>query len=275
MTNKRGDYADKWAHIQHEYLVHAAEQYIVFIDKDLDVDWETSREYDAIGHKDRGRHNAILNDAAFLESTPCDGLNRHVQLHFKRLVGEAIARSLDQDYTSAEKMLKAAREYISARSQETSRFWYLSSSSVMTLPFILAGSAFWVWRDVFSRLLGPGTFWLAMSMVAGSLGALLSVIGRSGKLHFDCSAGRRLHYLEGASRIWAGALSGLLVALAVRTELILAPLARGGKMIPAMMIAAFVAGAAERLATSIISTIGGAKVTAPESGGKLEEHVNG
>jgi hypothetical protein len=153
-------------------------------------------------------------------------------------------------------MLKAAGTYLQARSQETSRFWYFTASFAMTAPFIVVGVAFWLWRGALTRALGPGLFWLVSSATAGSLGALLSVIGRTGKLTLDCSAGRALHYLEGASRIWAGALSGSIVALAVRTEVILAPLSRGEKTPAVMMLAALARGAGERLATSIISRVG-------------------
>jgi hypothetical protein len=112
-------------------------------------------------------------------------------------------------------------------------------------------------------MLGIGMLWLMLSAVAGAMGALLSVIARTGKLQFDCSSGRMLHYLEGASRIWAGALSGIVVALAIRTEMFLAPLARGEKLYAVMMIAAFAAGAVERLATSIISSVGSGNAKLP------------
>jgi len=267
LTTRQGDYADNWTHVKYKYLVHAAENFIVFIDDEIDVDWETSPAYDAVGYADGHRHNAILNDAALLESTPCGDLRDDVRLHFKRLIGEAIVRSLHHDYVSAASMLKAASTYILARSQEKSRFWYLSASFAVTAPVLLAGTAFWVWRGTLIRALNPGVYWLGLSAVAGSLGALLSVIGRTGKLVFDCSSGKALHYLEGASRICAGALSGVVVGLAVRTGVVLAPLSGGDRAPAVMMLAAFAAGAGERLAPSIISTIGtaGAKAT-PDKG---------
>jgi hypothetical protein len=46
----------------------------------------------------------------------------------------------------------------------------------------------------------------------------------------------------------------VLVALAVKSEFILAPLTRSGNTTTVIMLAAFAAGAGERLATSIIST---------------------
>jgi hypothetical protein len=82
------------------------------------------------------------------------------------------------------------------------------------------------------------------------------------KLKFDNSAGETLHYLEGASRIWLGALSGVIVALAVKSGFVLAPLSRNGDSITVLMLAAFVAGAGERLATSIISTFDSTHVAA-------------
>jgi hypothetical protein len=138
----------------------------------------------------------------------------------------------------------------------------------MVAPFVVAGGCLWWWRDPLLERLGDSGFWLLLAAVAGTLGALLSVIGRTGKLEFDCSAGRALHYLEGASRIWAGALSGVIAGAAVGTEMILAPLSRGDRSHAVMLLAALAAGTGERLATSIISTIGAAhpKVTEKEAG---------
>lgn len=260
VIKKRGDYADKWAHIKSTYLVLADAHFIVFLDDAGDIDWETSPEYDEKGHKDIQKHNAIMNEAALLEATPCDGVRADRKQHFKRMIGEAIVRSLGDDYTSAETMLAAAAKYIAARSLETSRLWYLSASAVFTLPFVLSGCVLWLWRAEFIPALGPVVFWLAMSAVVGSLGALLSVATRAGELKFDTSAGRTLHFMEAASRIWTGALCGVVVALAVRSEVILAPMSRGNKMTAIMILAAFAGGTAERLATSIIS-----KFSAPET----------
>src|ERR1700675_2074723 len=151
-------------------------------------------------------------------------------------------------------MLSEARAYIRARSEEISRRWYVSASAVMTVIMIVVGLGLCICRTPITAALTANFVWLAIAAVAGSCGALLSVIWRSGQLKFDCSAGKALHYVEGASRIWAGALSGVLVALSVKSEFILAPLTRSGNILPVMMLAAFVAGAGERLATSIIST---------------------
>jgi hypothetical protein len=250
-----GDSSEQWSHIERQTLIRETKDFIVCIDKKGEIYWETTPEYDEKRAPDRLAHNSILNDAALLEETPTEGLANDTIQQFLRLIGESIVCSFEHDYANARKMLIAAAQYIRARREETSRCWYLEASFIMTIPFALLGSFIWLWRSEAIVVLGVQGMWLVLATMAGALGALLSVITRTGKLKLDCSAGKWLHYLEGGSRIWAGVLSGFLVALAVRYEIILAPLARGEKMLGVMLIAGFIGGAGERLAKSIISKL--------------------
>ena len=115
MTNNRGDYAEEWSQIKYKYLVHATENFIVFIDDDMDLHWEASPEYDAAGHEDDHKRNSIRNDAAMLEATPCDGLREDMRFQFKRLIGEAIAPELGS-------RLHERREHVEGR-------WHLPSGA--------------------------------------------------------------------------------------------------------------------------------------------------
>jgi hypothetical protein len=155
----------------------------------------------------------------------------------------------------AKKMLAAASFYIQARSQEQSRYWYVTASALMTLPFLVGGCAIIIWAALTNRSLNDNTTLLLISLSAGALGALFSVIGRSGNLTFASSSGRRIHYVEAASRIGTGVVAGIIVAFAVRNGFILSPLAENEKIPVIALLAAFVAGVSERLLTSIISTI--------------------
>jgi hypothetical protein len=248
---------DEWSHIKPLLLILSTQEYIVFIDQEEDVNWETNPDFDEETLKDPHyslqKQNSILNGEALLEATPTGNFDHPTRLSFKRLLGEAIARSFDYDYQGAEEMLASASQYIQARSEEKSRFWYLSASFLMAGAFLVVGVAFWIYREHMSLVLSPSGTLLALSSVVGAMGALLSVIWRSGSLQFDASAGRNLHYLEATSRICAGALSGFLVALAVKYDLILTAFSRDGNLEGVMMLAAFAGGTSERLAGSIIS----------------------
>jgi hypothetical protein len=270
MNNGRGDYIEQWRHIEPliQVLIISTREYIVFIDKDGDIDWETTQEYDEKAPKDVGydlaKANLIRNEAAVIETTPCGALTPDTKLQFKRLIGEAIACVFDHDYDGAKGILGSAAQFIRARSEEISRFWYLSASFAAAALFLVLGFSLWLLRSYVSSLLTPLEMWLALASVAGAIGALLSVIWRSGDLKFNSSSGRALHYLEASSRICAGALSGFLVALAVNCEIILTAFTHNNNLHGIMILAALAAGASERMAGSIISKFDTAetKVTA-------------
>lgn len=271
----KSDYTDFWRDkiedFDKVYLVRSTQSYVVWLDKDCDIDWMTTDEYDKRGATDQQKCNAILSDGAVLECAPCHGLSNDTRRHFKRLVAEGLSYNFEDDYRTAEQMMREARAYIRVRSEEISRRWYLSASAVMAAIMIVIGCIIWLYRQAIEAALTGDFIWLLLAAVAGSCGALLSVIWRSGQLKFDCSAGKALHYLEGASRIWAGALSGVLVAMAVKSEFVLAPLTRGGTAMTVVMLAAFAAGAGERLASSIISTFESTHPTTSDGRDKIRK----
>lgn len=241
------------------YLIKSTERYIVYLDKEGDIDWSTTDAHDAAERAsetfDPRKRNAVENDAAILEVTPSTGLSPQTCRQFKRLIGEALVCSFEVDYVSARKMLTSAQSFIRARTEEISRYWYLLASIICWVPFAVAGAAAWLTRGQLRAVIGLDAFWLLFAMVAGAFGALLSVMTRAGRLKFDSSAGRPLHWLEGCSRIAAGAISALVVAFAVRSGIILSSLVRDHELYTSMMLAALVAGAGERFAPSIISKL--------------------
>src|SRR6185437_5640191 len=105
----------RWPGIEIFHLILETDTFIVFIDNDIDVDWVTSDAYDVHGHKDAVKHNEILNRAAGLECIPNDHHKENIRLNFKRMVGEGVARSLDDDYDSADAILDKAEAYIADR----------------------------------------------------------------------------------------------------------------------------------------------------------------
>jgi len=115
------------------------------------------------------------------------------------------------------------------------------------------------------EIVGLSVFIGFLASSAGALGATLSIITRMGKVQLDCLSGRPLHYMEGASRVIAGALSGLLVYLALLSGQLLPGLLNATNPQVAMLFAAFAAGASERWAPSIVSRLEGAALRARET----------
>jgi hypothetical protein len=178
MTNgqgKKSNYSEFWRdkveNFDSIYLIRSAEPYVVWLDKDGDIDWMTTDEYDQRGAENQQKHNAILSNAAVLECAPCHGLSGEAQKHFKRLVGEALSYNFEDDYQTAQQMLNEARTYIRVRSEEISRRWYLSASAAMASTMIVLGLVIWIWRTTLTAALTDNFIWLFLAAVAGSCGS--------------------------------------------------------------------------------------------------------
>ena len=261
--------SQKWPGIQVEHLILEAADFVVWIDKDVDIDWQTSQKYDEAGPRDPAEWNAVLNRVAALECIPNDQHSRNIRLNFKRMIGEGVARGLDHDYESAKNILEQAGSYISDRNVEIARYWQLSTACMVGAVALAAGITMWVMRDVLTLKLGESGFFLILAGIAGSVGAVLSMIFRMGHSYPTSEAPKHLHVLEALSRAIAGCLSGVLIAGAVRVGLILPAFGRTGDTSAVMLIAAMASGASERLAPSLITRLeGGASKRPPKKGEK-------
>jgi|ERR1035437_1072420 hypothetical protein len=247
-----------WADLHIDTLVMETKNYIVYIAPTIELKWETTEKFDgqqpAQKNFDPTKYYSIFSEGGVLEARVRREFDVDTRKELLCLIGNALVCSFECDYSAAIKALEDARQFLRERSEELSRFWYLSASFVMAILFLIIGFSIWATRSYFEKVLGTTFVWLIFFGVAGAAGALLSVILRSGKLAFDPSSGRLLHYLEGASRIWAGALSGVLVSLAIKADFIFGALGAARSNIMIVLIS-MAAGASERLATSIISKI--------------------
>jgi hypothetical protein len=249
--------ASTWQNLDVHHLILETEDFIVFIDSKLDVDWQTSEKYDGIGQKDTRRHNEMLNRAADLECIPNDHLKKNVRLNFKRMLGEGVARSLDHDYDNADIMLEKAYAYITDRNVESARCWQLCTVCILGPILALLGLGLWAYRNLLIQAWGDAPYFLVLAAIVGPLGAVLSMIFRMGRNFPTSEAPRMLHILEASSRVLAGCFSGFLIAGSVKLGLILPVFRDVGQTHLAMILAAMASGASERWAPSLIAQLEG------------------
>lgn len=245
----------KWGTLDLKYLILDTEEFIVFIDNSNDLDWITSEEYDKKGPNASDKHHEILNTVALLECKPLVHLSEDNLLNFKRLLGEALARSLKHDYKKASTILVHAENFLNDRGKEISRQWYLNRAGVTALIIAVIGAILWIFRDTSIKVLGGSVFLITLSMISGGLGALLSIIFRMGNESIDCLAGKKLHELESTYRIIAGMLSALLASLLIRSEMFLPIFSKMNHIALSMIAISFIVGMSERFAPSILAKL--------------------
>ncbi|HZR19103.1 MAG TPA: hypothetical protein VFE51_17580 [Verrucomicrobiae bacterium] len=232
-------------------------EFIVFVDKELDLDWECDDNFDAfidtgpIKPALRKTLNAIAQLEPIAHNWPDD-----LKLSAKRLLGEAIVSELEGDAIGASAALANAQTFFKSKGRQVSRYWTLRASlvtgGIMAIIAILAVLS----RNKLAEALGQVPFLLLLCFCAGCIGAVLFLVLRLGRQpHVDSTAERHLHYLEGAARIIGGGIAGMLVGCLVKLGLILPIFAKAGEETLAMCAAAMVAGASEHLAAGIITKV--------------------
>lgn len=257
MKTDTRDYEKQWPGLPIKYLILACNDFIIFIDHEYDIDWKTNDIFDkrTMSKEELIEFNNIRNEIAYIESIPCDDLSEKIILNFKRQIGEALVRNFDNDFTNAKKMLLYAKEYIINRNTDKSRFLFLKSSGVVCAVTFSLIVISWIFRDILLTVIGKPAFYLWLSLLFGAIGAFFSIILRIGKTTLDYNASKKLHYMEGASKVVAGMISGFLIALCIKVGILLPILNKIDYTNIAMILGAIIGGASERLAPSIIKKI--------------------
>lgn len=267
MPSTRGDYQAQWAHHSIGFLIRATKDYVVHIDENGKLDWETTPSFDEEIAKrpdeQRNMLSDVIGEICLAESAPLLDYSEEVKHHYLKLLGEALAHWIEGDANTSRKLVQGALSYLRERSAETSRRWYLSAGITSAGLFCIAGILAWLCRTQMLDILDVNGFMLLLATCGGAVGAMFSIIVRSGNLTFNASAGRWLHYLEASSRITAGAVSAVIVFLAIKSELVLGTILHGSENSMLLFLATLAAGAGERLASSIISKFDDSAVILP------------
>jgi hypothetical protein len=225
----------------HNILIIHTNDFIVYLDHEFDVEWETTDAHDKKLEKDDVALGKISNRISALESIPLSQLAPEIRKAFRRMLGEAMARALESDIKAAHEMLDDAEAYVVARATERARFWRFVASSVSTGFLVVIAS-------LVPIVLKDAVFITARNMaVSGALGSLLSVLIRLRDIPPSPSVATRMHWIEGAAKSLAGMIGAIFVLLAIR----------GGILFPAIpstlaLVVAFMAGASERFIPSMI-----------------------
>jgi hypothetical protein len=236
--------------------------YIVFLDEELYVHRYYNSRYETSGlAKD---YSEVVIRQSNLESISKLLLKESQLEVFRRLLGESIARLLqDRNSKSASVMLDKAEVFLTERSRERARMWYLSASVVATAIMIVGGLFLWANRQVVAvgLKLGDSAIDVMVGAAAGSLGALISILQRSDELETDVSAGPSVHYFEGAVRILIGVTAGLIFALAIKSNILLGAVNKSEQALTILLVISIIAGASERLLPNLIKQIEGTLIT--------------
>ena len=229
----------------------STDAFIVFINNRGDVDYKTIGRYDHV--IENPQCGAILNQIEMLEAVPIEHLAKQTKIDFRAMLGASLVRALSDDQKNATSLINEAKQFVTARNQELARMWFLKAAICATVVTVIFSALCWVFRSIFTFLMGTDFMSLVTVWAAGSCGALFSVLTRTTNIPLDPAAGRAPHYLEGAARIIAGVIAATFVYLAMTTGVIATKLVAYNLSGEALLC--MVAGASERFVRTIIKKV--------------------
>lgn len=258
-TLKKGDLDSELNKVVEEIILNS-DHFVVYLATDLSIQWRTTDD-----HVESAHCGEILNLVATLEGQSQFLIDRVVAIGIRSRIAEGLARCLaGYPKENSLSVLREAEQELAARNKETSWMWYFRSAYLVTGSLVVCFAMFWAWREHFRLLLGHTAFEVLLGSLCGSVGALLSVTARGDRLVMDANAGKRIHTLEGLSRIGAGLIGALLVALAIKSGLVLGGVQFSGNQLALLLAFCIVAGASERLVPSLIESVESSAATTRE-----------
>lgn len=255
-----GQYEELWKNHKGSCnkVIRITSDYIVCIDKNNNIDWETTKAYDsAKPHDERIESERVLSYCLITEHKPTGGLSQHAILSFKTIIGEAIVNCLERNCDGATEILKLADEFRIDRVIEKSRQWHLTFTTLpsiilVVIALLINAKNIPIWESTLPYInIG---IWAVV-------GACLSIILRSGKLQHASYAGRWLHFVESACRLIGGFITGQIVFLGIKSGILFSSIINTDNSQYLVCLLALLAGASERFAPSIITKIDNSSLT--------------
>ena len=256
------DFRDQWSNVEKAdvmHLIRATENFMVWIDPTYDIDWKTSKKFDKEKRIEEAEFQYTIATIGELECVPTSQHGSAERLNYKRILGEALVLAFGQKYEESKKLLESAHIYIQKRNIELARKWQLITALTCGAIAGVTTLGALALRHWLQGHLGVTTFEFAIAFLLGCLGAVFSISLRLGHLNPTSDAPRSLHVIEAISKIAAGGIGATMIIAAYKSDMLLSGLQQSASPMAAFALLSLSAGASERLAPSIVETIGNQK----------------
>ncbi len=193
--------------------------FLVYLDNNLQVCWNRTTDVFENGSSNANSKDVerILAKAQTIGAMPVPFLTEQQIETRSRIVGESVALALSGDVLAANRTLKDARDFIKEKAVEKARIWTVEGSlgSFMLLAVLFIGIA--VYGP--DKIAGVNLKELSIAAVFGLIGSQFSLLQRVNDLGVAPLSGATPHVVEAFSRIFVGALAGLIMYVVLRAQI--------------------------------------------------------
>ena len=221
------------------------EGFIVFLDKEYDIDWVDTRTGYFSDEEEKVKQQWIAKlDAVHME--PCSNISEEDRLTFKKKLAIGYELVMVKCFGDVQAVIEECYRFVKSRNREVSRSLFLVASAPMA---IIAIAVIILEIDVIKW----HQAWVT-GFCTGILGAFVSIWTRYGKKSMTGLSSRWLHIAEVLCRLLVGAIFALVAIFAVKCGLLLSNIDVSLVIYTSALIG-FVAGFSERFVPSLVEKI--------------------
>ncbi len=198
----------------------------------------------------------ISNKISDLESKLTNVFKAKEAYGFKCLLAEACVRILhDKNIVQARDIIDRVSNSVEKKGSELLKQYYTMASFIITLMVCIV---IWISKNnktIIEMHYGKDEYRIWMTMLFGGIGAFVFTIIRLKNYKADIEISKSVHVLDGVLRIFYGIIFGLIIAIAIKSNLLLGFLNQIDKSIYVSVFLGVCAGASEILIPSLIKQI--------------------
>ncbi len=221
------------------------EGFIVFLDKEYDIDWVDTRTGYFSDEEEKVKQQWIAKlDAVHME--PCSNISEEDRLTFKKKLAIGYELVMVKCFGDVQAVIEECYRFVKSRNREVSRSLFLVASApmaIIAIAVIILDIDVIKWHQA----------WVT-GFCTGILGAFVSIWTRYGKKSMTGLSSRWLHIAEALCRLLVGAIFALVAIFAVKCGLLLSNI-DVSLMIYTSALVGFVAGFSERFVPSLVEKI--------------------
>lgn len=232
-------------------VILTSNTFVVYLDINNTIQWSTS------SHTKWGENfGKIQNQVSYWESL-CNKLFKPKDAYdCKTLLAEAYARMLDEgDDKSAQEIIDQTVDRIKKQGREILRQQYILSSLITSGLIVIIIILTALNKSHLIKYISYDAYRIFLTGLFGGIGAFISTMLRAKNYEAEITLDKNVHRLDGFLRIIYGLIAGVVISLAIKSNIVLGFIKDADKNNFIEIFIGMIGGASEIILPSIIKKV--------------------
>ncbi len=226
--------------------------FIVYMDEGGNIQWSTETTYTDF----HPRFGSIQNRVSYWESISNKLFSDADAYDYKCLLAEAYARIIDEkNLELSNDIIALTVNRIEKNGKEVLKQVYILSSFFSTLIVISLIILSIIYKNTLISFLNKDAFQILLTSLFGGVGAFVFATLRLRNYSPELAISKRIHRIDGILRVFYGVISGLIIAIGIKSNAVLGFIDKIPSTIYLEIFLGIMAGASEVIIPNLIKQV--------------------